>query len=216
MRGWCGEAFSTLVHQSGFCRAWNLRNPPRREILHSAEGLTFKPIARRGPPMHRFDLTTDLTTGNADIDSQHLALFAIANEILFSSELMRSPALFRRAVASLVAHLEYGFASEELAMYQRGYIRRRFHTAFHDHVRSEVQAIVARLDRDGQPGEVRQAIFFMLEDWVTYHVAPADRELAEHLREQAQSGTLPTLPDVGPLRSAGKLAADFDEQLLAL
>lgn len=166
--------------------------------------------------MHRFALTTDLTTGNTDIDRQHLALFAIANEILFSSELVQDPALFRRAVASLITHLEFGFASEELAMYQRSYNRRRFHSAFHDHVRAEVRSIVGRLDRAGQFEEARQAIFFMLEDWVMYHVAPADRELAEHLREQAQPGTPPTLPDVGPLRSAGKLAADFDERLLAL
>jgi hemerythrin len=165
--------------------------------------------------MHRFDLTTELTTGNPIIDTQHRALFAVANEILFSSELTRSPALFRRAVADLVAQLEYGFASEELAMYQRQYIRRLFHTAFHDHVRSEVQGIVARLDRTGQLGEARQAIFFMLEDWITYHVAPADRELAEHLGEQAPSGTLPVPPDVGPWGIAGKLGEDLDERLLA-
>jgi hemerythrin-like metal-binding protein len=165
--------------------------------------------------MHRFDLTTDLTTGNPDIDRQHLALFAIANEILFSSELTQSPALFRCAVASLITNLECGFVSEELAMHQRAYIRRRFHAAFHDHVRAEVKGIVAQLDRAGQLEQARQAIFFMLEDWVMYHVARTDRELAEHLREQAQADTLPRLPDVGPLGNAGKLAADVDDRLLA-
>ena len=87
--------------------------------------------------MHRFEFEPDLETGNVDIDSQHQTLFAMANEILFSRELEQSPQQFRRAMTFLFSYLEYHFASEELGMLEHGYSSRRFHAAFHDHVRRE-------------------------------------------------------------------------------
>jgi hemerythrin-like metal-binding protein len=165
--------------------------------------------------MHRFDLTSQLLTGNPDIDKRHLALFAVANEILFSRKLGQDPSQFRRAVACWQAHLEVDFASEELAMVRCAYLRSRFHSAFHDHVRRGAQEISVRLARDGHVEQACQAIFFLLEDWAVYHVAQADRELAEHLREHAPAGASPRLPDIGPLKEAGRLALDFDERLLA-
>ena len=56
--------------------------------------------------MHRFETTPNLATGNADIDDQLQTLFAMTNEILYSAELARSPAQFRRAVVYLVSYLE--------------------------------------------------------------------------------------------------------------
>ena len=165
--------------------------------------------------MHPFELTTDLETDNPDIDGRPRALFGIANQILFSIELGRDPARFQRAVAALVSLLEYHFASEELAMSQYGYLRWRFHAAFHDHVLGEARNIAERLERDGQIEPARDAIFFLLEDWVVYHVARADRELAEHLREHAAESAA-RLPEIGPLKHAGKLSANFDERLLAV
>jgi hemerythrin-like metal-binding protein len=141
--------------------------------------------------MHRFDVTKDLATGNADIDARLQALFAIANQILFSSDIAEDAARFRRAVSLLVAHLESHFASEELAMSRHEYLGKRFHAGFHDHVRSAARDIVGRLAQDGQLDEARQAIFFLLEDWVVYHVTRGDRELAAHLREHA-----PALPPI--------------------
>jgi hemerythrin len=164
--------------------------------------------------MHRFDLTPELETGNADIDAHHQTLFAMANEILFSDELAQSHDLFRRAVTFLVSYVEYHFASEELAMFQSSYNRRRFHAAFHDHVRREAQDIADRMKHDAHFEETRQAIFFMLEDWVVYHVVDADRQLATHLGEDSPAGTLARLPDIRPLKAAGALAADFDERVL--
>jgi hemerythrin len=164
--------------------------------------------------MHRFELTPELETGNTDIDAHLHALFAMANEIMFSPDLAQSPQLFRRAVTYLVSYLDYHFASEELAMFQGSYSRRRFHGAFHDHVRREAHEIAARLGREGLFDEARRAIFFMIEDWVVYHVADADRDLATYLGEYSPAGVPARLPDVRPLKAAGALAQDFDERVL--
>jgi hemerythrin len=164
--------------------------------------------------MHRFELTPELETGNLDIDSHHQTLFAMANEILFSDELAQSPILFRRAVTFLVSYLEYHFASEELAMFQQSYNRRRFHSAFHDHIRREAQDIAERMNHDAHFEETRQAIFFLLEDWAVYHVADSDRQLAAYLSEGATAETPARLPDIRPLKAAGAIAPDFDERIL--
>ena len=165
--------------------------------------------------MHRFETTPNLQTGNADIDGQLQTLFAMTNEILYSSELARSPAQFRRAVVYLVSYLEYHFAAEELAMLEQGYQSRRFHTAFHDHVRREAKAIATSLNHKGTTEEARSALFFMLEDWVEYHVREADRLLAGFLHEQVPATGTARLPGIRPLKASGRISDDFDEQIVA-
>jgi hemerythrin len=164
--------------------------------------------------MHRFELTPELETGNVDIDAHHQTLFAMANEIMFSEELAQSQGLFRRAVTFLVSYLEYHFASEELAMLQGSYNRRRFHSAFHDHIRREAQDIASRMNHDAHFEETRRAIFFLLEDWIVYHVADSDRQLATYLGEHSPKGTPARLPDIRPLRDAGAMAPGFDGHAL--
>jgi len=165
--------------------------------------------------MHRFETTPELATGNKDIDAQLQTLFTMANEILFSEELGQSREQFRRAVTFLVSYLEYHLAAEELAMLERGYSSRRFHTAFHDHIRREARTISSSLSRKGSTEEARSAIFFMIVDWVEYHVRTTDRQLAEFLCEQSTSNGSAALPGIRPLKASGAISADFDEQILA-
>jgi hemerythrin-like metal-binding protein len=165
--------------------------------------------------MHRFETTPELETGNTDIDGQLRTLFTMTNEVLYSDELARSPEQFRRAVTFLVSYLEYHFAAEELAMLEQGYESRRFHTAFHDHVRREARTIAANVARKETAEETRSAIYFMLEDWVEYHVRNADRQLASFLRELAPTNGAARLPGIRPLKASGSISADFDEQILS-
>jgi len=153
--------------------------------------------------MHRFEFTPELETGNEDVDSQHQTLFAMTNEILFSAELEQDPEEFRRAVGLLFSYLEYHFASEELAMLELHYGSRRFHAAFHDHVRRQAKEIAKGMGRKESFDEIRSAIFFMLEDYVVYHVPGADRQLATFMREQTPSERKPRLPEVHPRSASG-------------
>jgi len=166
--------------------------------------------------MHRFDITSGSGTGNADMDGQLQTLFDMANDVLFPRGPEPGLFEFRRGVSSLFSYLEYHFASEELAMLGHGYGSRRFHAAFHDHVRREARAIAGRLGRTASIEETRSAIFFLLEDWRVYHVAQADRQLATYLREQSMDGEIPRLPGILPLKAVGALAPDFDERVLSL
>jgi len=165
--------------------------------------------------MHRFEIGPEVRTGNADIDGQLQTLCNLANDILFLPTPEPGSPGFRRAVAFLFSYLEYHFASEELVMIERGYPSRRFHAAFHDHVRREAGKITAGLARRFSIEEIRSAIFFLLEDWIVYHVADGDRQLATYLHEAAPAGEPPRLPGIRPLKASGTIANDFDERILA-
>ena len=80
-------------------------------------------------------------------------------------------------------------------------------------MRREARTIAATLARQGSTEEAQSAIYFMVEDWVEYHVRDSDRQLAAYLREHAGNGAV-ALPGIRPLKAAGKISADFDEQIL--
>jgi hemerythrin-like metal-binding protein len=163
--------------------------------------------------MHRFELAPNSSTGHVDIDGQLGTLFSLANEVLFGDVREQSHIEFRHAVSFFFSYLEYHFASEELAMAKHGYSSRRFHAAFHDHVRREAQSIGSRLGRAASIEEVRSAIFFLIEDWAVYHVERADRQLADYLHEQSPTGGTARLPGFHPLDGAPNPAAADDPGL---
>jgi hemerythrin-like metal-binding protein len=164
--------------------------------------------------MHRFEIAPGSSTENPDMDGQIQVLYDMANEVLFEQRLEDDPAAFQHAVSLLFSYLEYHFASEELAMLDQSYGSRRFHAAFHDHVRREAKAISANLAKHASIEETKSAIFFMLEDWAVYHVGDADRQLAAYLRENTPEGAVPRLPGIRPLKACGTIPADFDERAL--
>jgi hemerythrin len=161
--------------------------------------------------MHQFELTPDLITGVAEIDAQHRALFGLANEVLEASDLEANPAPFQRAVAFLASYTIHHFAAEEAAMAESGYPGARFHMEFHDRLRRECAAIVARTKREGVRKEIKLSISFMLEDWLIYHIRETDRELAGFLRDHSPGATIPHLPDVRTVRESEVIPAGLDE-----
>jgi|GEM_PF-434919 hemerythrin-like metal-binding protein len=134
--------------------------------------------------MHRFEFKSELETGNPDIDSQHQTLFAMANEVLYSRELEQSPERFHLGVSLFVSYLEDHFAAEELAMLEQGYAIRRSHIRFHDYIRQEARAIVARLSNGKAFKEIKSSVYILLEAWILFHVRHADCHFAAFLREQ--------------------------------
>jgi hemerythrin-like metal-binding protein len=134
--------------------------------------------------MHRFQFEAELETGNPDIDSQHQTIFAMANEVMYSRKLEQNPKRFHRGMLLFRSYLEDHFAAEESAMLKHGYDSRRFHVKFHDYIRREVRAIVARLSQDNAVEKTRAATYVLLEAWVLFHVRHADCHFAAFLREQ--------------------------------
>ena len=163
------------------------------------------------------ELAPHLLTGLADIDGQHRALLALANEVVFAHSMDASPELFRRAISFLDGYIAFHCAAEEAAMIQSKcpLAMRSEHLEFHSHLRRELEDIVIRTVHDGASGDLKLSIFFVLDDWLVYHVSEADRSLAAFLRGKSGGKAAPHLPDVRWLKASGALPADFDEQILA-
>jgi hemerythrin-like metal-binding protein len=164
--------------------------------------------------MNRFEFTPDLETGNRDIDAHIRTLLASANEILFSKTLDESPQRFQRAIRFFVAYLDYHFASEESVMADKHYPHRNRHSAFRAHVLHEATAIEKRAQKEWEAEEVRQPLYFMVEDWLIHHVKEADRQLADFLRGAPPTEAITRLPGIRELKASGSFSPDFDEQML--
>ena len=164
--------------------------------------------------MNPLEFEPTFETGHFDIDRHTRTLLAIANEVLFASALEESPRQFQSAVAFLVAYLDYHFASEEVAMAKEHYPSRHLHSAFHAHVLHEAAATKKRALAEGASEEARHTIYFMLEDWLIYHVQEDDRQFAAFLRQAPGAKAIGRLPGVRDLKASGSLSPDFDEQML--
>jgi hemerythrin-like metal-binding protein len=164
--------------------------------------------------MRRFAFTPSLQTGNIDFDVHCRTLLAMANTILYSQELQKSHDLFRRAVKFLFAYLDYHFLAEELVMARTNYPSRQFHSAFHVQLRREASKIETRVERKAGYAEVTGEIYFLIEDWLVYHVVCADYQLASFLRDAGQNGALPRLPSITAMKAEGSLPSDFDEHMV--
>ncbi len=160
--------------------------------------------------MHRFEFTASVQTGNIDFDAHCRTLLEMANTILDPQGLRASPDRLRPAVKSLLAYLDYHLLSEELAMAYAKYPDRSFHTSFHRQIRYIAGEIDTQMLR---PAEASESIFFLIEDWLVYHVLSADRRLANFLRHTPATGTLLRLPTIRDLKTEGSLPPEFDEHL---
>jgi hemerythrin len=163
--------------------------------------------------MRRFELTPDLITGVAEIDTQHRALLALANQVLETPD-EASPAIFVRAVSFLARYVIDHFAAEEAVM--AGYAGARFHMEFHDRLRRETAEIVACSQREGASKKTKLSVSFMLEDWLIYHIRETDRELANFLRDHSAGGKVSRLPDIRTLQGAGDGAASIETAIAAI
>ena len=197
----------------------NTQKPDGRFPHETVMGVVDHHAARRGETMmiRPLELAPHLITGLADIDNQHRALLALANEVVFAHKLDTSPELFRRAISFLDGYIAFHCAAEEAAMIQCKcpLAMRSEHLEFHGHLRRELEDIVTRSVRDGASGDLKLDIFFVLDDWLVYHVGEADHRLAAFLRGSSGGKAAPHLPEVGWLKASGALPADFNEQILA-
>jgi hemerythrin len=164
--------------------------------------------------MHQFELTPDLITGVAEIDAQHRVLFGLANDVLQMPDLGVNPALFRHAVSFFASYVIDHLAAEEAAMADTRYSGARFHKELHDRLRRECAAIVAHSKREGGRNVSKLSIYFMLEDWLIYHIRETDRELAGFLLDQSPRATIPQLSDVRVVRESGVIPAGVDQSNL--
>ena len=160
--------------------------------------------------MERFELTSDLITGIADIDAQHRTLLELANRVVNPSAIKSDGPMFEGALNFLAEYVVYHFAAEEYLRAESGYPNEIHHLQCHDNFRDDVAAFVAQARREGISKDLRLKVSFAIENWLLEHIRITDQDLAHFLKQQGRVASV-RLPDVRTLKEARKLPENFNE-----
>lgn len=133
--------------------------------------------------MQRFPWDPALETGNETIDAQHRKLFELAERLHQAcAEHFGCDDAAIDAVYELSEYCVQHLHDEELLMMESGYPGRALHMALHEHLTARTIQLMARFlnGEDRMPDGVAP---FMV-DWLTTHIAQADRRFVEYLDAQ--------------------------------
>lgn len=112
--------------------------------------------------------------GNADIDQQHQALFALINALLEPLD----DAALKSLIMQLYRHTREHFEAEEALMRQLGVADYAAHIDYHNRLLERLNLISSGV---GQ-GQLDKAAFYgLMHDWAMRHVVIDDAALARYL-----------------------------------
>ena len=128
----------------------------------------------------RYELTKDLLTGNALIDSEHKQLFDAINALLDACAQGKGRDSLPKTGQFLNGYVTKHFSDEEQLQVSSKYPGYPAHKTFHDGYKRQLQTAVDSLVRDGATvralGEINQLAGILIS-----HIRTEDRKLAQHL-----------------------------------
>lgn len=136
--------------------------------------------------MMHFDWDPALETGNAEIDRQHMRLFALANTLQAAIESdSADEEAIEDAVFGLTDYVTEHFYEEEALMRSSGYPELPVHHSLHEQLTGETLKITARYFNEGDVAPDRLAPF--LTSWLQDHIRQNDMRFVAflHVKEQA-------------------------------
>ena len=128
----------------------------------------------------RYELTKDLLTGNALIDSEHKQLFDAINALLDACAQGKGRDSLPKTGQFLNSYVAKHFSDEEQLQVSSKYPGYPAHKTFHDGYKRKLQDATDSLLRDGATvralGEINQLAGILIS-----HIRTEDRKLAQHL-----------------------------------
>lgn len=123
--------------------------------------------------------------GNAEMDAQHLILFALLNQLTVNIDGDRADDCLGDVMAALGDYIDYHFAHEEALMRKWGYPGVEEHAAKHAEFVAEVRRLRAMVvGIEGQKAAIRVRAFVL--DWLLGHILGTDVDYAQFIA--AKSG----------------------------
>lgn len=133
--------------------------------------------------MMKYELTQDLITGNALIDSEHQQLFAAVNSLMDACAQGKGRAQIQQTVNFLNNYVIKHFGDEERLQVQNSYPGYAAHKQFHDGYRSKLSGVTADLVKEGPTvkalGELNQVVAVLVT-----HIRMEDKRLAQYIRSK--------------------------------
>jgi hemerythrin len=123
-----------------------------------------------------------LETGDCDVDEQHRAIHAMANDLNARSLFGENRELTASALERLMDQVTSHFQCEEALMARASYPRAEEHTALHRAFTQTVFEMVGA--QESGHGPTIRELAACLESWLETHVRQEDQLLVAHLRSQ--------------------------------
>jgi hemerythrin-like metal-binding protein len=124
-----------------------------------------------------------LTTGHAVLDADHKPLVDLFNQLAASVIQRKDKAVCVDLLDDIIQHAKTHFDFEEQLMAEHGYSKAESHAAEHARLVRQAAKFMVKFE-EGSPGSHIDVIHFP-EDWLTFHILGADKELAGFLSESA-------------------------------
>lgn len=135
--------------------------------------------------MMRYEVTQDLMTGNALIDSEHRQLFAAVNDLMDACAQGRGRDQIEKMVKFLSDYVVKHFSDEEGLQTRSNYPGYPAHKTFHDGYRRQLGDKMDLLRREGPTvkalGELNQIVGVLVS-----HIRTEDKRVARHIMEQSK------------------------------
>lgn len=128
-----------------------------------------------------------LATGITEIDDQHKAIFALADELVSTRKRDEDPEMVVNAVTFLAYYVMRHFEAEEQLLKETKYPWREAHTEKHQRFLAEVAELKLRVDADGPTPELTGKIRGLVVTWLMEHIEKEDKAFVDYLGETGQA-----------------------------
>ncbi len=129
-----------------------------------------------------YELTQDLMTGNALIDSEHRQLFAAVNNLMTACSQGKGRDQIQQTVTFLSNYVVKHFQDEERLQAQSNYPNYPAHKQFHDGYRRQLAQVSQELLQEGPTvkalGDLNRVVAVLIS-----HIRTEDKRLARHIKE---------------------------------
>lgn len=120
-----------------------------------------------------------LATGHAILDTDHEHLVALFNQLATSVKERKGKNACVELLDRIIQHAKVHFAFEEQLMAQHRYPKADQHAAEHARLIRQAIRYLAKFEADAPESHI--PVIHFPEDWLTFHILAADKELAAFL-----------------------------------
>ena len=133
----------------------------------------------------KYEVTQDLLTGNALIDSEHRQLFAAVNNLMDACSQGQGRAQIEQMVKFLSDYVVKHFGDEERLQVQSSYPGYTDHKQFHDGYRRQLGEVSLELVQAGPTvkalGDLNRVVAVLVS-----HIRTEDKRVARHIQSQGK------------------------------
>ncbi|OUP10601.1 bacteriohemerythrin [Anaeromassilibacillus sp. An200] len=132
----------------------------------------------------KYELTPDLLTGNALIDTEHRQLFQAINQLTEDCEKGKGRDSLKQTAGFLVNYVAKHFADEERLQTTSKYPGYPTHKQFHESYKEKLSAAVGEIEKNGPTistlGKFNGVVAILIS-----HIRVEDKRLAAHIKQHS-------------------------------